>query len=204
VFVFAISLYAIEDELSTIDDTDRVARAIRRRREQLGLTIRGLAAKSGVSPSMISDIERIAKSPTVSTLSALAAALGVPTAALISDSTSESNRIHVVRAAERLPVADRTSGVTRESLGPAIAGSKVEFLRCVVPPRSLAGPFDPHPRGTIEHVHLASGSIRMVVGSDSASLAAGDTCSCFADLPHSFDNRDGKKSALLYIVIESA
>jgi mannose-6-phosphate isomerase-like protein (cupin superfamily) len=157
------------------------------------------AAKSGVSPSMISDIERIAKSPTVS---ALAAALGVPTAALIGDSTSESNRIHVVRAAERLPEADRTSGVTRESFGPAIAGSKVEFLRCVVPPRSFAGPFAPHPRGTIEHVHLASGSILMVVGSDSASLAAGDTCSCVADVPHSFDNRDGKKSALLYIVIE--
>lgn len=189
--------------MSTIDDTDKAARAIRHRREQLGLTIRGLAAKSGISPSMISDIERMAKSPTVSTLSALAGALGVPTAALVSDSTSESNRIHVVRAAERLPVADHTSGGTRESFGPAIAGSKVEFLRCVVPPRSLAGPFAPHPKGTIEHVHLASGGIRVVVGSDSVSLAAGDTCSCVADVPHSFDNRDSKKSALLYIVVES-
>jgi transcriptional regulator with XRE-family HTH domain len=189
--------------VSTKDDNVRVARAIRRRREQLGLTIRALAAKSGVSPSMISDIERTAKSPTVSTLSALAAALGVPTAALISDTTSESGRIRVVRAAERLPVAGRTSAVTRESFGPAIAGSKVEFLRCLVPPRSLAGPFAPHPKGTIEHVHLASGSIRMVVGSDSVSLAAGDSCSCLADVPHSFDNRDGKKEALLYIVVES-
>lgn len=189
--------------MSTINDNDRVARAIRHRREQLGLTIRGLAAKSGVSPSMISDIERIAKSPTVSTLSALAAALGVPTAALISDSTPQSNRIHVVRAAERLAAPDRTSGMTRESFGPAIAGSKVEFLRCLVRPRSLAGPFDPHPKGTIEHVHLASGSIRMVVGSDSVSLAAGDTCSCLADVPHSFDNSDSKKEALLYIVVES-
>jgi transcriptional regulator with XRE-family HTH domain len=196
-------MYAIEDALSTIDDTNRVARAIRRRREQLGLTIRGLAAKSGVSPSMISDIERIAKSPTVSTLSALAAALGLPTAALISESASESNRIHVVRAAERITVADRTPGMTRESFGPAIAGSKVEFLRCLVPARSLAGPFAPHPKGTIEHVHLASGSMRMVVGSDSVSLTAGDTCSCLADVPHSFDNRDSKKEALLYIVVES-
>jgi transcriptional regulator with XRE-family HTH domain len=196
-------LYAIEDELSTIDDTDRVARAIRHRREQLGLTIRGLAAKSGVSPSMISDIERIVKSPTVSTLSALAAALGVPTAALISDSISESNRIRVVRAAERLPVTGRTSGMVRESFGPAIAGSKVEFSRCLVPPRSLAGPFVPHPKGTIEHIHLVSGSIRMVVGSDSVSLVAGDTCSCLADAPHSFDNSEGKKEALLYIVVES-
>jgi transcriptional regulator with XRE-family HTH domain len=189
--------------LSTIDDTKKVAQAIRHRRERLGLTIRGLAAKSGVSPSMISDIERFTKSPTVSILSALAAALGVPTAALISDCGPESKRIHVVRAAERSPVADRASGVTRESFGPAIAGSKIEFLRCLVPPRSLAGPFASHPRGTIEHVYLASGSIRMIVGSDSAFLAAGDSCSCLADVPHSFDNKDGKKRALLYIVIES-
>ena len=44
----------------------------------------------------------------------------------------------------------------------------------------------------------------MIVGSDSVSLAAGDTCSCLADVSHSFDNRDGKKEALLYIVVESA
>jgi hypothetical protein len=82
-------------------------------------------------------------------------------------------------------------------------GSKVEFSWCLVPPRSLAGPFAPHAKGTIEHVHLASGSIRIVVGADNISLLAGDTCSCIADVPHSFDNRDGKKEALLYVVIES-
>jgi transcriptional regulator with XRE-family HTH domain len=190
--------------LSTIDDTPNVARAIRQRREQLGLTIRGLAAKSGVSPSMISDIERTAKSPTISTLSALAAALEVPTAALIEVSMSEGGRMRVVRAADRSPVIDPNSGMTRENFGPAIAGSHVEFLRCVVPPSSVAGPFEPHPRGTIEHVHVASGRIRMILGTEEVTLAAGDSCSCFADASHSFDNSGNESEALLYIVIEEA
>jgi transcriptional regulator with XRE-family HTH domain len=65
--------------MPTIKDkmTERVARAIRDRREQLGLTLRALSSASGVSSSMISDIERGAKSPTISTLSALADALDV-------------------------------------------------------------------------------------------------------------------------------
>jgi transcriptional regulator with XRE-family HTH domain len=187
-----------------MDDNHTVAWAIRQRREQLGLTIRGLAAKCGVSPSMISDIERTAKSPTISTLSAVAAALGVPTAALISGPTSEAKRMRVVRAADRSPVTDPTSGATRDDFGPTVAGSRIEFLRYVVPPRSVAGPFAPHPSGTIEHIHVASGRIRMVLGSEAVTLAAGDSCSCLADASHHFDNSDGESEALLYIVVETA
>src|SRR5215475_14574636 len=58
---FAIEhMYTIEAELSTMEDTITtfVAQAVRQRREQLDLTLRALAVKSGVSSSMISDIER--------------------------------------------------------------------------------------------------------------------------------------------------
>ncbi|WP_297298353.1 helix-turn-helix domain-containing protein [uncultured Methylovirgula sp.] len=190
--------------MSTIDDTAQVARAIRQRRDELGLTIRGLAAKSGVSSSMISDIERAAKSPTVATLSALAAALGVPTAALVNGDVPQSPRIQVVRAADHLLVIDPASGMTRQSYGSTLAGSRIEFLRCVVPPSSVAGPFAPHPKGTIEHVHVASGWLRMTIGPDEVTLAAGDSCSCLADAPHRFDNSEGESEALLYVIVEPA
>lgn len=188
--------------MSTKDDTSKVARAVRQRRDQLGLSIRDLATRSGISPSMISDIERQAKSPTISTLSALAAALAVSTSALVEGDTGDEARLHVVRAAERSRTTDPKSGITRESFGPRIKGSNVEFLRLVIPPNSLAGPFPPHPRGTIEHVHVASGSIRMALGPETVTLARGDSCTCLADAPHSFDNRTGKREALLYVVVE--
>src|SRR5690242_3842592 len=59
--------------LSTIADkiAQEVGLAIKARREALGFTLRVLADRSGVSSSMISDIERGAKSPTISTLSRL-------------------------------------------------------------------------------------------------------------------------------------
>jgi transcriptional regulator with XRE-family HTH domain len=191
--------------MSTIADdvSIRVASAIRMRREQLGLTLRSLASKSGVSSSMISDVERGTKSPTISTLAALAQALDVPLSALVEDAAPAAGRIHVVRASAHADIIDPASGARRRDLGAPPAGSKIGFMRYVVPPQAMAGPFAAHARGTIEHMHLASGRVRVEFGTDSATLDAGDSCSCLADAPHCFDNREGDVEALIYIVIES-
>jgi transcriptional regulator with XRE-family HTH domain len=192
----------MEDSLSTIKDstTMRVGRTVKARREQLGLSARALAMRSGISSSMISDIERGAKSPTIATLSMLAGALRVPLADLVSGEAT-AMRIHVVRGAERRAVVD-TGGARRDSFGPAMAGSRVEFLRYAVPPHTTAGPFAAHGRGTIEHVHVAAGAVRVVFGDEAVRLEAGDSCSSCADAPHLFDNTDGTVEALIYLVVE--
>ena len=59
-----------------------------------------------------------------------------------------------------------------------------------------------HPEGTIEHMHVAAGNIRVVFGTDTVDLKTGDSCSCLADIPHHFDNRQSKRAALIYIVVE--
>jgi transcriptional regulator with XRE-family HTH domain len=190
--------------MSTIEDKIimLVAEAVRGRREQLGLSLRALASKSGVSSSMISDIERGAKSPTVSRLAALAEALGVPISALIDRSAEPAARIHVVRATQNPELIDPVSGARRKSFGPALAGSKVEFLRYAVPPRAIAGPFAGHAAGTIEHMYLAAGRICLRAGGETVMLEEGDSCSCLADAPHSFDNCEGDAEALIYIAAE--
>ena len=69
----------MEHMLSTLEDevSLRMGRAVKQRREAAGFSLRMLAARSGISSSMISDIERGTKSPTVSTMLRLADALGV-------------------------------------------------------------------------------------------------------------------------------
>jgi hypothetical protein len=51
-------------------------------------------------------------------------------------------------------------------------------------------------------MHLAAGSIRAVFGTDAVMLEAGDSCTCLADVPHHFDNRESEVEALIYIVVE--
>ena len=68
----------MEDMLSTLEDeiSRRVGRTVKQQRNAAALSLRELAARSGISSSMISDIERGTKSPTVTTLVRLAQALG--------------------------------------------------------------------------------------------------------------------------------
>jgi len=188
--------------LSSIDDNilTQIAQAIRRRREELSLTVRALASRSGVSSSMISDVERAAKSPTISTLAALSEALEMPLSMLVE--SRQPARLRVVKAVERQWLVESGTGAKCDRFMPTVAGSEIEFLRYVVPPRTLAGPFPAHAPGTIEHVYLVSGALRITLGNDVADLQAGDSCSCYADLPHGFDNRDGKTPAELIIVVE--
>jgi transcriptional regulator with XRE-family HTH domain len=166
----------------------------------MGLTVRALASRSGISPSMISDVERGLKSPTISTLAVVAKALEMPLSTLVE--SPAPMRMRVVKASERQWLVEADTGSKRDRFAPTVAGSEVEFLRYIVPPRTLAGPFPAHAPGTIEHIYLVSGKIRVTLGKDAADLQAGDNCSCFADMPHDFDNRSGEIPAELIIVVE--
>jgi transcriptional regulator with XRE-family HTH domain len=196
-------LYTMEDILSTKADNlaAQVGHAVRQRRVDLGLSLRAVAAKSKVSASMISDIERGTKYPTISTLAALAEALGVRIATLIESATPQ---VKLVRRSEQHLSVDPKTGARRASFGPAVPGSKVEFLSYTLPPHVTMGPFPAHSLGTIEHVHLVAGAIRISFGNESVALESGDSCSCYADAPHQFDNSDGAVEALIYLIVETA
>lgn len=187
--------------MSSINDKilTRIAEVIRKRREDMGLTVRALASRSGVSSSMISDVERAAKSPTISTLAALARALDMPLSTLVESEAPA--RLRVMKASERQQLVESGTGARRDRLGPAVDGSEIEFLHYVVPPRTTVGPVPAHATGTIEHIYVAAGTVRVTLGNDVADLQTGDCCSCVADLPHGFDNK-GETAAELLIVVE--
>ena len=193
---------AMEDMLSTLEDeiSLRTGRAVKQQREAAGFSLRVLAARSGISSSMISDIERGTKSPTVTTVVRLAQALGVSAAALIDGGTdSAPRRIRVLRRGEG---AGGEHPAPWESLGPAAPGSRIDFVRYQIPPSTVLGPATAHAPGTIEHMHVAAGTVRVTVGDETADLAAGDSCSCRTDAPHGVENPDPSAEALIYLIVE--
>jgi transcriptional regulator with XRE-family HTH domain len=67
------------------DPEDAVAEQVRRRRLALGLSNAELAARAGISRAMLSKIEHRRTSCSLTTLARLAAALSVPTSALLGE-----------------------------------------------------------------------------------------------------------------------
>ena len=193
----------MENSLSTLEDdvSLRLSRAVKQRREAAGFSLRMLAARSGISPSMISDIERGTKSPTVTTVVRLARALGVTAAALVDGGTGLAPRIRVLRGGDG---AAGEHPARWKSLGPAAPGSRIDFVRYHIPPSTVLGPATAHAPGTIEHMHVATGTVRVTVGDETAELAAGDGCSCRTDAPHAIENPDPSAEALIYLIVERA
>jgi transcriptional regulator with XRE-family HTH domain len=187
--------------MSTIENdiSVRTGRAVKQQREAAGFSLRALASRSGISSSMISDIERGTKSPTVTTMVRLAQALGVSAAALIDGGTDPAQRIHVLRRGEG---AGGEQPAPWESLKPATPGSRIDFVRYQIPPSAVLGPATAHAPGTIEHMHVAAGTVRVTVGDETAELAAGDSCSCRTDAPHGVENPDPSAEALIYLIVE--
>ena len=187
-------LSTLEDEVSL-----RTARAVKQQREVLGFSLRMLAARSGISSSMISDIERGTKSPTVTTLVRLAQALGVTAAALVEGGAGPTPRIRVLRCGQ----GPRGEHPARwKSLAPAAPGSRIDFVRYQIPPSTVLGPTAAHAPGTLEHMHVATGTVRITVGEETAELIAGDSCSCRTDATHAIENPDPAVEALVYLIVE--
>jgi transcriptional regulator with XRE-family HTH domain len=186
----------LENEVSL-----RTGRAVKQHREAAGFSLRMLAARSGISASMISDIERGAKSPTVITVVRLAEALGISAAALVDGGANPVPRIRVLRRGEG---AGGEHPARWKSLGPAVSGSRIDFVRYQIPPSTVVGPAPAHASGTVEHLHVASGTVRVTVGDETAELSAGDSCSCRTDAPHGVENPDPSAEALIYLILERA
>jgi transcriptional regulator with XRE-family HTH domain len=187
--------------LSTLENEVnlRTGHAVKRQREAAGLSLRLLAARSGISASMISDIERGTKSPTVGTVVRLAQALGVSTASLIDGDAGPAPRIRILRHGEG---AGGEHPARWNNLGPATPGSRIDFVRFQIPPATALAPAAAHAPGTVEHMHVAAGTVRVTVGDETAELMAGDSCSCRTDVPHAVENPDPIAEALIYLIVE--
>jgi transcriptional regulator with XRE-family HTH domain len=165
----------------------------------MGLSLRDLADRSGVSAPMLSQVERGETSPTLAVAERIASGLELTLSQLLR--LDEGDGVSVVRAAER-----RRGGGGRHSyevLTPPLPGLRAEVsLHSLAPGASTAGPDDPpmHEPGSRETAVVERGPVRFVCGGAAQELAAGDSVTFDADLPHHFEN-PGDGEASFYAVV---
>jgi transcriptional regulator with XRE-family HTH domain len=164
---------------------------LREERHRKGLTVREIARRVGVSPSLISQIERDKVNPSVSTLWGLVTVLGLPMSDLFPDGAGHGPRL-VSPAAPPSPLTrpgDRAvinleSGVRWERL---TAGSDplVEFLLVVYPPGAASCDEDSLMRhGGKEYGIVTRGRLGVRIGFDEHELTPGMAVSFDSSSPH--------------------
>ena len=161
------------------DIHDRLAASLKAARKARGLSLDAAARLSGVSRSMVSQIERGESSPTVATLWNLTQALQVDFAGLLEGRARPGIEVTRVGAA---PVIER-DGVTIRILSPAEAVGENEVYDLLFAP-GAALVSDPHGPGCREHLTVIEGRLRVMSGDEAEDLGPGDVARYPADRMH--------------------
>ncbi|GHO65223.1 XRE family transcriptional regulator [Ktedonobacter sp. SOSP1-52] len=182
---------------SGLDLTDLGAR-IRSERLRRHLSLEALSSQSGVSSSMLSDIERGKKVPSVLVLDSIATALGTSLARLLEE--EQHAKVIVLRHREQEVVQD-PSGWERRILSPVLPGIEFEFMRTTILPGVDAGVFLPHGTGSREYIAVEEGTLQLTLNGTVYLLQAGDSIYYAGDCQHAFAN-PGEKPCTYYLVME--
>jgi len=169
-------------------------------RKARSLTLTDLSTASGVSRSMLSEIERGNANPTYGTLWHLTRALEIDLNSLITGAVEEHRIDHQTR--NLMPIIRSADGsCTLQILSPASMVSVVEwYLLSFDPQGTLIS--EPHAAGTMEHLHCTDGEITVGSGDSEIVVRAGETARYAADVPHRLVN-SGSKEAKAFLVVAS-
>lgn len=180
------------------DILSRLPERLKQARKANGLSLEAVEKLSGVSRSMVSQIERGESNPTVATLLNLTRALGVDFAGLLGEGAAE-DRVEIQHE-HQTPALDRAGdGCRIRILSPPQDAGRFEVYELIF---SDGGRLDskPHERGTREQLIAENGKLKVTSGSAAGALSQGDTARYAADVPHCIEAVDGPARAILIVI----
>lgn len=177
----------------------QVGQRLRELRQQKNLSVRALAALSGLAINTLSMIENGKTSPSVSTLQILARALAVPIAAFFEQETVAKKVVHVRRQQRPVVTVDTTR---LEHLGKDLAGSAVQPFVVTLEPGSGSG------QSLIVHtghefVYCLNGQVRYWIEGETYLLETGDSIVFESHLPHHWQNTGPEPAQVILVLIPS-
>ena len=193
-------------------ESSRVGSRLRKARERRGISLRELARRVGVSPSLISQIELDRVNPSVSTLYALVTELGIAMSDVFGDGAQQPAP-RVLRARvdsdglvtdpDTRRVINLASGVRWERLTPH--SDPVKFLYVVYPIGAESCPEDALvTHGGREYGYVTSGTLGVRVGFDEFELGPGMSIAFDSSSPHRLWTIGGEPVHAVWVVIGRA
>jgi transcriptional regulator with XRE-family HTH domain len=160
-------------------------------------SLEALAKASGVSRSMLSQIEREQANPTLAVTLRIAQAFGMTLGELI-EMPGATSSVSVIRADDRAYHYRSDKNCRVRTLSPLNLEKDVEFYEVELQPGGMLRSA-PHFEGTREFLTVQKGQVRVESANDSESLRPGDSASYRADVPHAIVNT-GKGEAIIFLV----
>ena len=180
---------------------DNISRHLGQRLKQLrserGWSLETLAGGSGVSRSMLSQIEREQANPTLAVTLRIAQAFGMSLGELVQEPGASSS-VTVIRANDRAYHYHSDDFCDIRTLSPLNLEKDVEFYEIRLK-RGGSLRSAPHFQGTREFLTVSRGTVCVESAGDREVLHAGDSASYRDDVAHAIINT-GDGEAVLFLV----
>lgn len=173
-----------------------LARNVRSLREARSWSLAALAERSGVSKGMLVQIESSKVNPSLSTIVRIATAFGTNVGRLVEP--GEPPRVSIRKPADQRELWRSARGGSASLLGDSDRDAQVETWRWQMAPgdayRSKA-----HAAGTVEHLFVTAGTLRLDVGGASYEVRAGESVVFEADRDHVYAHA-GKRPKVAFVM----
>ena len=176
--------------------TDVIAGNAKRFREQRKLTLDAAAALTGVSRSMLAQIEKGDVNPTVSVLWKIANGYKVPVSSLLE---RRGEAVSVVRREEISPLIEDGGRYRNYPVFPFDEKKQFELYRIVVEPGGNLSA-QPHLGGTEEYITVFCGRLEITVDRQGYQLQRGDSIRFHADVPHTYRNPGEERTEMSMLI----
>lgn len=183
------------------EPTDALSRhlgsRVRQLRTERNWSLETLAGASGVSRSMLSQIEREGANPTLAVTLRIARAFGMTLGDLL-EVPGAASAVTVIRAADKTYHYRSDKFCRIRTLSPLNLEKDVEFYEVLLAPGGALRS-SPHFEGTREFLTVQQGTVRVESAGDAETLAPGDSATYRADVPHAIANT-GQDEAIVFLV----
>ena len=188
---------AVSESVASDAINRHVGQRLRELRNGRGLSLEGLAAASGVSRSMLSQIEREQANPTLAVTLRISQAFGMSIGEFVEEPGASSS-VSVIRANDRAYHYRSDAHCRIRTLSPLNLEKDVEFYEVRLAPRGALRSAA-HFSGTREFVTVVTGTVEIQSAEDSEQLLPGDSASYRADVNHAIINA-GDTEAVVHLV----
>ncbi|TMD03458.1 MAG: cupin domain-containing protein [Chloroflexi bacterium] len=186
---------------SPTENLEALGAAIRRLRQERRLSLRHLSGLSGLSIGFLSLVERGRSSPALTSLHAIAKALGtdVPSFFTKQDPAPESApQPHVARAGDDDKLAIASSNRAYRLLSERAPALVLEPMLVTIQPGGSME--EPYSHDGEEFAYVLSGSLRYVVDATEYRLDPGDSIHFQSTVPHGIQNDGDEPVTAVWVV----
>jgi len=168
---------------------------LKRLRAEQNLSLDALAKLSGVSKSMLGQIERGEANPSISTVWRIAKGLRVTFTALMDRPHEE---LEIIRRDEIDPLVEG-DGVRNYPMFSFDAERGFEMYTVDMEPRGYLQA-EPHTPGSEEFISVAAGTLSIRIDEEEYALRTGDSIRFRCDVPHAYHNDSAEKTRLVMVI----